>query len=132
MSSYSNTDMARIREALARQRGALIGRIRDGLTESEQRQFSAVLGQSPGDSSDAALATSIGDLSAALIDHDVRQLRELDAAQLRIDGDDFGVCSDCGNAIPAARLVANPAAVRCIACQEKYDNTHGGAEHGSL
>lgn len=30
-------------------------------------------------------------------------------------------CADCGEAIPASRLVANPHAGRCLDCQEEYE-----------
>ena len=30
-------------------------------------------------------------------------------------------CEDCGNPIPAARLKANPAALRCVPCQTKFE-----------
>lgn len=33
-------------------------------------------------------------------------------------------CEDCDKPIPQARLKANPAAIRCVPCQTKYE--HGG------
>jgi RNA polymerase-binding transcription factor DksA len=30
---------------------------------------------------------------------------------------EYGICVDCGNDIGAARLAAQPAALRCVACQ---------------
>jgi DnaK suppressor protein len=30
-------------------------------------------------------------------------------------------CEDCGKPIPKARLKANPAAIRCVPCQTKYE-----------
>lgn len=129
---YSPNDLGLIREALERQRTGLLEQIREGMTESEQHQFSAVLGQSSGDSSDEALATSLGDLSAARLDMEIRRLRELDAAQKRVGQDGFGICEDCGSAIPLSRMVANPAAIRCIGCQEKFEKMHAGQPRGSL
>lgn len=32
-----------------------------------------------------------------------------------------GVCSDCGDEIDANRMEANPHAIRCLDCQEKYE-----------
>ncbi|MEX2302046.1 MAG: TraR/DksA family transcriptional regulator [Bryobacterales bacterium] len=49
---------------------------------------------------------------------DYLQLKLIEAALARIDSKEYGVCMDCGNAIPAARLDAIPWAVRCVACQE--------------
>jgi RNA polymerase-binding transcription factor len=49
---------------------------------------------------------------------DFLQLKLIEAALERIDSEEYGVCTDCGNAIASARLEAIPWAVRCIACQE--------------
>lgn len=35
-------------------------------------------------------------------------------------------CADCGEPIPASRRAANPAAIRCIDCQEIYERRHRG------
>jgi RNA polymerase-binding transcription factor len=53
---------------------------------------------------------------------DYLQLKLIEAALARIDSEEYGVCMDCGNAIPAARLDAIPWAVRCIACQELFSS----------
>lgn len=39
------------------------------------------------------------------------------------------LCLDCGEEIGAARMKANPAAVRCVDCQEKIER-HGRAGYG--
>lgn len=132
MSSYSEIELKEVRESLERQRQVLVEHIRAGLSESEQNQFAAVLGRSAGDSSDEALASSLADLSAARLNLEIRQWRELDAAAGRVGSADFGVCQDCDAVIPIARLVANPAAVRCVACQEIHEKTHASQPHGSL
>ncbi len=41
----------------------------------------------------------------------------------RMETDSYGVCVDCEEPIPAARLRAKPEALRCIACQREYENT---------
>lgn len=35
------------------------------------------------------------------------------------------VCEGCGRIIPPARMKANPAATRCVPCQEKYERGGG-------
>ena len=32
-------------------------------------------------------------------------------------------CEDCGNPIPAARIKANPEAIRCIGCQTIFERS---------
>ena len=132
MSHLDANDLTNIRNALKSRREALLRQVAAALEESGQTQYAEVLGRASGDSSDEALAFTLGDLSAARLDHEIRQLRELDEAMRRMDSPDFGLCVDCGAPIPAARLVANPAALRCIACQELHEKTYSGQEHGSL
>ncbi|MCP5279926.1 MAG: TraR/DksA family transcriptional regulator [Thiobacillus sp.] len=132
MTHLSPHDLQQIREALNTRRDALLAQMREALEQSGQTQYAEILGRGSGDSSDEALAVTLGDLSAARLDHEVRQLRALEAAAARIRGEEFGTCEDCGVAIPAARLVANPAATRCVACQELHEKTFAGQDRGSL
>lgn len=49
-------------------------------------------------------------------------VQRIDAALRRIDEGEFGYCIDCGEAIPAGRLDADPAAARCIRCAEARES----------
>ncbi|HEY7615530.1 MAG TPA: TraR/DksA family transcriptional regulator [Terriglobales bacterium] len=49
---------------------------------------------------------------------DYLQLKLIEAALAQLNDEEYGVCVDCGNGIPGARLEAIPWAVRCINCQE--------------
>jgi DnaK suppressor protein len=53
---------------------------------------------------------------SALLDHARTQLAELDSAVDRLRSGGYGICEDCGDRIPPARLEAHPAARVCIAC----------------
>ena len=55
---------------------------------------------------------------------DIEELRAIAAAQARIDQGLYGQCIDCGEDIALARLLAQPAALRCIPCQERYEASH--------
>lgn len=48
-----------------------------------------------------------------------REMKRIDAALARLATGDYGICLDCGNAIPARRLEAIPWAERCVACEER-------------
>ena len=64
------------------------------------------------------------DRAAALIEATTANaLARIQAAQQQAGQAD---CADCGEPIPAARRVANPAAIRCIDCQEIYERRHRG------
>lgn len=41
---------------------------------------------------------------------------EVDSALLRLEAGSYGVCSQCGRAIPTERLEARPFADRCVPC----------------
>ncbi|MEW1782405.1 TraR/DksA family transcriptional regulator [Arthrobacter sp. NPDC080086] len=49
--------------------------------------------------------------------HYRHELVEIDAARERMRMHQYGVCTDCGERIPFARLQAQPTALRCLACQ---------------
>jgi phage/conjugal plasmid C-4 type zinc finger TraR family protein len=132
MSHLTQQDRADISTALEAQRSTLIKAMQTALEESGQTQFAEVLGRASGDSADEALAISLGDLSAARLEHEIRRLQALDTARLRLGDKDFGLCEDCGAKIPVARLAANPSATRCVACQSQFEHTHAGHHHGSI
>jgi DnaK suppressor protein len=72
------------------------------------------------------------DLAVALEERESAELAAIDAALQRIASGNYGLCADCGCDIPAARLHANPIALRCLACQGKTEHMRGGADHPSL
>ncbi|MCB0873139.1 MAG: TraR/DksA C4-type zinc finger protein [Actinobacteria bacterium] len=49
------------------------------------------------------------------------QLERLERAHEAIDAGTYGVCQDCGAAIPEGRLRARPDAARCVSCQSAAD-----------
>jgi DnaK suppressor protein len=74
-----------------------------------------------------AQVTSARDLEFALDARETAELAAVDAALKRIGDGVYGLCTDCGVALPAARLHAAPEAARCIGCQEKFERSgHAG------
>ena len=57
----------------------------------------------------------------AALAQDVVELREVEAALVRLHQPEFGLCADCSADIPFSRLLANPAAKRCVACQSRAE-----------
>lgn len=47
------------------------------------------------------------------------ELKQIEAALLRIKSDDYGYCIECGEPIAEARLRYNPATPLCIHCAER-------------
>jgi DnaK suppressor protein len=73
-----------------------------------------------------AQALSERELEMILDDRETAELDAIDAALQRIEEDNYGVCAECGVVISAARLLAAPHALRCIACQKQYERVHPG------
>jgi DnaK suppressor protein len=62
------------------------------------------------------------DLEFSLDARESAELDAVDAALKRIEAGTYGVCTDCGTDIPAARLHAAPETPRCISCQDKLEH----------
>ena len=45
-------------------------------------------------------------------------LSQLERAMNQLDDPDFGICRECGEPIPAARLLIMPETERCVPCAE--------------
>lgn len=124
MSHLTQQDRDAVRATLMARRAIVLDEIVAAERETGETQFVALLGRHNGDSSDEALAVTIGDLAAARLDLELGEFNRLEAARLRLDAADFGQCGDCGEDIPVPRLIANPAAQRCVICQANFERTH--------
>ena len=97
------------------------------LTEMSKEQFSDGQVQDPGDQ---ALTATMESLRMSLQDAEVEEYRGITKALERIKEGSYGICSDCGNPISEKRLKSFPGTMRCLACQEnfeermKHDVTH--------
>ena len=79
---------------------------------------------------DEAVVEAMVALEIASTARDATELAAIDRALQRLDTPDFGVCIDCDAEIEAARLMAEPTALRCTACQQRFVHMHptpGGA-----
>ncbi len=76
------------------------------------------------DPEEEAVADLLVDLNLAAIDRHIQELRQIDAALIRIAKLEYGRCGDCEQPIGLERLGANPVAERCLPCQEKFEKTH--------
>lgn len=111
----------------------------DRLRDEVQRTRAKSVEEMPGqvadrarDSEDDSFATLIVDTNLTEMERDVDELRMIDSALQRINAGTYGVCEDCGKAIPVARLKAEPTAERCVQCQELFEKTHASARTPSL
>jgi DnaK suppressor protein len=84
------------------------------------------------DAGDESVASLISDLDRAEAQRDAGELRSLEAASSRLADGSYGICGECGADIGFGRLRANPAAIRCIRCQEQFEKTHAVPGRTSL
>ena len=73
------------------------------------------------DSGEESLADLLVGLDVAIAEIDTQELEEIRAALNQIEAGQYGICTDCGVDISTARLETQPAAVRCIDCQEMFE-----------
>lgn len=102
--------MATIRDAMVQQRHELLS-----VVSSTQAQMAEKAGDLP-DVSDRASEGFEDELAVGLIAIEAAKLDDIEAAIQRIDDGSYGLCVDCGKAIPRKRLEVLPFARRCLAC----------------
>ena len=71
---------------------------------------------------DAAAAQQFEVADAAVVRLE-REVGQCERALHRLDEEGYGDCIDCGEAIPWPRLMAQPAAERCAACQQVFEGS---------
>ncbi len=113
----------RLERLLRGRQRVLRDEIRAGLLSSDEQHHKDLAGM-VADVGDESVANLLADLDVKSIDRDVGELRDVEAALERLARGVLGVCADCGGDIGYDRLEANPAATRCIRCQDGYERTH--------
>jgi DnaK suppressor protein len=107
---------ARLREReeeLAQQRANLV-REDEGMQSNELADYD----QHPADSGTETFEQEKDASTDLMLEN---QLRDLEIARQRLDEGKYGICIDCGEEIPEARLEAIPEAIRCVKDQERYE-----------
>lgn len=101
---------------------------RERLEAEIEHTRSGLRGSSDGDllddvvgGSDDAQDLYSRELAEGVEDDEQATIAEIDAALVRLDDGTYGVCVDCGSAIPEKRLTALPYAARCIDCQRRAE-----------
>lgn len=111
---------SQLAQALSARQKSLLEEVRDELERSGEQHYIDLAGRVT-DSGDQAVADVLADLDAAIIDREVKELRDIEAAQARMRAGSYGVCIDCAQDVGFERLRAYPTAKRCIQCQTKRE-----------
>ena len=73
---------------------------------------------------DEAEVLRLDDLRGVEVEIDRARLEDIRRAQRRMAEGRYGVCCDCAEDIPRERLLAQPTAIRCAACQAALEAGH--------
>jgi RNA polymerase-binding transcription factor DksA len=122
MTAPDPLETARIRRLIERRLDALRGEIADKLGDAALVQASL---DHAGDSGDQSVADDTATADFADARRDIDEYQAGRVALTRLESGDYGTCSECGEPIPAARLAAQPFAIRCIGCQERAERAAG-------
>jgi RNA polymerase-binding protein DksA len=74
----------------------------------------------PGDAMDSAKSSADLEMRTSLIDCAEQELFQIDRALARASEGEYGICSDCGESIPLARLEAVPFTAYCVDCAASH------------
>jgi len=97
--------------------------ISEELIQSDDECYIELAGQVH-DVAEESVADLLADLQFANIDRHIAEVREIDAALMRLLTNQFGECIDCADAIEIERLDAYPTARRCQPCQLRFESLH--------
>jgi RNA polymerase-binding protein DksA len=123
MKHLKHSQIAHIDRALEKRALELRSEIRQHLLQSDQQHHRDLAGM-VGDEGDEAIANELTDIGAAIIDRQVRELREVETARGRLAAGSYGICADCGEGIAWERLEAYPTTTRCTACECRREKTY--------
>jgi DnaK suppressor protein len=124
MSALTHEQIDALKTRLDDRQRSLLLETRDELQNTEQRQYAEVGDRAPVDEGDQSVGIELADLNMEKMNRHIREIREIEAAKARIEDGSYGTCSECGRDIGFERLLAQPTALRCVACQEQWEKTH--------
>ena len=105
------------RAALKEEREKLVRQLEElGATESGDLRTDLEFGDG---FADARAATAERTEVLGLIETLKGQLGSVDQALVKLDDGTYGLCDNCGEHIPPARLEARPASILCVDCKNQ-------------
>jgi len=122
--ALSKTQLSELAGRLDQRYATLLEEVRDALEKSENQQYVELIDRVPADIGDQSVGDALADLSLALIDRHIQEIRDIEATRARIKDGRFGICAGCGDEIGFERLLAYPTAKRCLACQQQRERTY--------
>ncbi len=89
-------------------------------------------GENPADEVDGALCETSTHNHYCFVERKYREYQKVDGLIRRMQSDEeFGLCEECGEAIPVERLIILPDATYCVPCQQRMERINGLKLSGS-
>ena len=122
-SALTDTQRAQLRAELEQRKELLLQELDAVQRDTLAVASAASSGQadpagSPRDQANSMATGMVRDAEAA---RDHAELTAVRAALGRLADGSYGECTDCGQGVGVPRLLAQPSAARCIACQSKAE-----------
>ena len=118
----TKTDLETFRQSLLNLRARLTGNL-SHLAEEALRttggENSGGLSNTPIHMADLGTDNFEQEFTLSLMEHDGSALEQIEAALVRIEDGNYGVCLECEAKIPKARLQVLPQTAYCVKCAEK-------------
>jgi RNA polymerase-binding protein DksA len=122
-STLSDHELTAFKQRLKQRAGELLADIRQALLASQQQHYIDLAGQVH-DLEEQSVADLLVDVDLAHQDRHIQEIRDIEAALIRIATRTYGVCIDCDGPITLERLQVYPTAKRCQQCQTHYEKTY--------
>lgn len=122
MSKINSQQMVSLKTVMEIELARLEQETEDELNPDRRVTFADVSGD-VADNDDQAVAETIIDLDNAVIGLHLQKVHDLKAALERMQTGEYGLCTDCGEAVRFERLSAYPTAKRCVACQTQHEKS---------
>lgn len=125
MPTLTADDIGHFEQTLKQRRESLRWSIHDALVRTEREDLSEIAGRVR-DAGEESVADAVATMNLTLLDREVGELRDVEAALQRIRDGVYGQCQDCGGEIARERLEAYPTAKRCVECQRRRESGRFG------
>lgn len=113
-----------LKRQLLESRQQLRAVIRDELLKADAEQYGDLAGQVH-DPADESVADLLVDTNIAVVSRYIAELREVEAALLRMNQGGYGLCEECLGEIPFDRLKVQPTARRDVEHQARFEQNFG-------
>jgi RNA polymerase-binding transcription factor DksA len=127
----SPSETSRIKQSLLDRSDEVRADIRRELRKCDDETYSR-LADRVTDSGEQSWSDLLVDINLAEITRDVTEFRDIEAALLRLAEGNYGLCVSCEEPIDSHRLDANPAAARCLKCQQAFEKRDRQVHHHSI